>query len=589
MTDYQVNDEDPEEVGLISKNAKRNKKNTFLVFSTILVILFIVIGFGATLSSFTGNNVKNEKRNVILMISDGFGPASETFARSYYQYINHVPYKQVTPLDEILIGTSRTRSFDSLVTDSAAGATAFSCAIKTYNNAIAVDSEKNPCGTVLESAKHNGMVTGLVVTSRITHATPAAFSAHIVHRDLESEIAVHQIGDYPLGRQVDLMFGGGKCFFLPNSSASSCRTDDRDVLSDAINKFGFNYLSTRKEFDDLKLSKKALPLLGLFNLDHISYEIDRDPSKEPSLKEMTEKAIKILEDATADSDKGFFLMVEGSKIDLAAHSNDPATHAHEIFAYHDTISLVKQYVSDHPGTVMISVSDHETGGLSLALQTTHEYPEYGWYPEVLTKVKNSSFVLSEEIEKYSKADRKDYIKKLLENSLGIIDYTQEDIEYLNQNQLQLDYELYLSNMTSHRAELGWATHGHSGVDVNLYAYGDNIDYLYGNHENTDIGEFIINYLGLDLNEYLDEIEINNGLNTDKRKNLYNIFIEYLNNLNREHAQQILWKSPSKSSPLCRLPNSSTCIINQLVLSDTYDDDEMDIFINDLNAAFLADN
>ncbi|CAJ0633901.1 15787_t:CDS:10 [Entrophospora sp. SA101] len=454
MTNYQVNDDDPEEVGLIFENAKRNKKNTFLVFSTILVILFIVIGFGATLSIFTGNNVKNEKRNVILMISDGFGPASETFARSYYQYINHVPYKQVTPLDEILIGTSRTRSFDSLVTDSAAGATAFSCAIKTYNNAIAVDSEKNPCGTVLESAKHNGMVTGLVVTSRITHATPAAFSAHIVHRDLESEIAVHQIGDYPLGRQVDLMFGGGKCFFLPNSSASSCRTDDRD-------------------------------------------------------------------DATADSDKGFFLMVEGSKIDLAAHSNDPATHAHEIFAYHDTISLVKQYVSDHPGTVMISVSDHETGGLSLALQTTHEYPEYGWYPEVLTKVKNSSFVLSEEIEKYSKADRKDYIKKLLENSLGIIDYTQEDIEYLNQNQLQLDYELYLSNMTSHRAELGWATHGHSGVDVNLYAYGDNIDYLYGNHENTDIGEFIINYLGLDLNGTRTTITINTRVEENPAKeNLY---------------------------------------------------------------------
>ena len=88
----------------------------------------------------------------------------------------------------------------------------------------------------LESAKHNGMVTGLVVTSCITHATPATFSAHVVHRDLESEIAVHQIGDYPLGRQVDLMFGGGRCFFLPNSSADSCRTDDRNVSDDAIKK-----------------------------------------------------------------------------------------------------------------------------------------------------------------------------------------------------------------------------------------------------------------------------------------------------------------------------------------------------------------
>src|SRR6266542_567691 len=97
-----------------------------------------------------------------------------------------------------------------------------------------VDTDEVPCSTVLESAKHLGFVTGLVITSRITHVTPAAFSAHIVHRDMESEIAVQQIGDYPLGRQIDLMFGGGRCYFLPNSSADSCRTDDRNVSDDAI-------------------------------------------------------------------------------------------------------------------------------------------------------------------------------------------------------------------------------------------------------------------------------------------------------------------------------------------------------------------
>src|SRR2546429_8414911 len=113
------------------------------------------------------------------------------------------------------------------------------------------------------------MVTGLVVTSCITHATPATFSAHVVHRDLESEIAVHQIGDYPLGRQVDLMFGGGRCFFLPNSSADSCRTDDRNVLDDAINKFGFNFLSSRKEFDNLKLSRKEYVSLSYKIYTHI--------------------------------------------------------------------------------------------------------------------------------------------------------------------------------------------------------------------------------------------------------------------------------------------------------------------------------
>lgn len=128
--------------------------------------------------------------NVILMVSDGYGPASETFARSYLQYLvasedamvqpggrwaHLVPsgsdavtdFRMTLPLDAMLIGASRTRSSDSLVTDSAAGATAFSCAIKSYNGAIGVDptEKRNPCGTVLEAARHLGYKTGLVVTS----------------------------------------------------------------------------------------------------------------------------------------------------------------------------------------------------------------------------------------------------------------------------------------------------------------------------------------------------------------------------------------------------------------------------------------
>ena len=134
----------------------------------------------------------------------------------------------MTALDEIFVGTSRTKSYSSLVTDSAAGATAFSCTTKTYNGGVAVTPEVLPCGTVLEAAKAKGMKTGLVVTSRITHATPAAFSAHVRSRNMESEIASQQIGNNPLGRVVDIMLGGGKCKFLPNTTHSSCRTDDRD-------------------------------------------------------------------------------------------------------------------------------------------------------------------------------------------------------------------------------------------------------------------------------------------------------------------------------------------------------------------------
>ena len=125
------------------------------------------------------------KRNVILMISDGFGPASETLARDYVQALSNGGPTTMLALDSILVGSSRTQSSSSYVTDSAAGATAFSCAMKSYNGAIAVDPQQKPCGTLLESAKELGYKTGLVATSRITHATPATFAAHVPFRDME--------------------------------------------------------------------------------------------------------------------------------------------------------------------------------------------------------------------------------------------------------------------------------------------------------------------------------------------------------------------------------------------------------------------
>lgn len=124
--------------------------------------------------------------------------------------------------------------------------------------------DKTPCGTVLESAKiHQGMTTGLVVTSRITHATPASFSAHIDWRDREPEIAEQQIGYNPLGRTVDLMFGGGACEFLSNETEGSCRADSRDLFNEAREHFGWDVKLSRKEFDAIKPSDK-LPLMGIF-------------------------------------------------------------------------------------------------------------------------------------------------------------------------------------------------------------------------------------------------------------------------------------------------------------------------------------
>lgn len=128
-----------------------------------------------------------------------------------------------------------------------------------------MDPEEYPCATVLESAKlQHDMLTALVVTSRITHATPAAFSAHVGHRDWENIIAEQQIGYNPLGRTVDLMFGGGACEFTRNSSAGSCRFDDRDLFTEAKEKFDWDVILSKKEYDDLKPHKVKFPLMALF-------------------------------------------------------------------------------------------------------------------------------------------------------------------------------------------------------------------------------------------------------------------------------------------------------------------------------------
>lgn len=451
---------------------------------------------------------RSKKRNVILMISDGFGPASETMARNFYQEINHLPVGYQSPLDEILVGSSRTRSSNSLVTDSAAGATAFSCQLKSYNGAIGVTDSQKPCGTVLEAAKlQRGMATGLVVTSRITHATPASFSAHVTDRNMEDLIAEYQVGNYSLGPVVDLMFGGGKCHFVPNTSQSndSCRMDTRDLWKEAQNA-GFRTIDTRKQFDQLssKSADQVLPLLGMFADSHMDYEIDRDDKVQPSLAEMSKKALGILDSATRHKNSGFFLMIEGSRIDMAAHTNDPAAHLRDIIAYWETISVVRKFVDEHPDTVLVSVSDHETGGFSVAKQLTDDYPEYLWNPQVLKPVKHSIEYMSSQLLAQSTTDMEAKYKYVRDTVfadwMGVKDggRHEEILAVAQETQDSIRLRQLLSTAISDRAQVGWATHGHSAVDVNLYAYGKDAEWLRGNHENTDIGQFIVDSLGLHL-------------------------------------------------------------------------------------------
>jgi alkaline phosphatase len=461
------------------------------------------------------------KRNLIFMVSDGMGPASLSLTRSFRQHVEGLPIADTLTLDRHFWGTSRTRSSSSLVTDSAAGATAFSCGKKTYNGAISVLPNFDPCGTVLQAAKRAGYMTGLTVTTDVVDATPACFGSNVLVRTMEDEIALQEIGEGVLGRTVDLILGGGRCFFLPNTTEGGCRADDVDVVKLAQDKHGWSYAGDRAAFDALNGGDDVtLPLLGLFAPTDIPFELDRRNMNDvyPSLSEMAKTALRSLERATADSEKGFFLMIEGSRIDHAGHINDPAAQVHEVLEYDKTFRAVLDFIHDSDTeTVLVATSDHETGGLATALQQPGHLPVYNWYPQILANANASAEHLAAKLAKHvaslsataaapSKKKLAAWINdELVVPGLGINDATDEELSQLvDTPEAAL---VIFSAMISFRAHIGWSTHGHSAVDVNVYSSGGPAaEKIRGNVENTDIGQFLASYLDVDVDEITKELQ-----------------------------------------------------------------------------------
>ncbi|KAG8161654.1 hypothetical protein KVR01_008641 [Diaporthe batatas] len=500
--------------------AYRIREVVLFVWALLATAIIIVLAVWFQHNQQTGQFAKPPgKRNLIFMVSDGMGPASLSLTRSYRQLVEGLDYDDTLTLDKHFWGTSRTRSSNKLVTDSAAGATAFSCGKKSYNGAISILPDSSPCGSVLEAAKKDGYHTGLVVTTDITDATPACFASHVDVREKENEIALQEIGEGVLGRVVDLILGGGRCHFLPNTTDGSCRLDDIDVAGIAQEKHGWTYYDDRAGFDSLQGGENAsLPVLGLFASADVPFEIDRKNMADiyPSLSEMAETALKALTKATEDSDKGFFLMIEGSRIDHAAHINDPASHVREVLEYDKTFKLVLDYLENSKTEgLLVATSDHETGGLATAWQSpTAELPVYNWYPTVLAKANASAQLLAHKLHEHISSvgsdpaalkDLEDWINtKLVIPGLGIADARDFELKELASDPEHAIYTF--SRMISQRARIGWSTHGHSAVDVNIYSSGGPLaEDLHGNVENTQVGQFLRKFLDVDVDKITDEL------------------------------------------------------------------------------------
>lgn len=442
-------------------------------------------------------------RNLIYIVPDGYGAASQTMARDYVSLLQNgenpdAPVSIQLAADKLVIGSVRTQSSDNLITDSAASATAFSAGVKTYNNAISVDDDGQPVGSILEAAKLSGFKTGLVVTSTINHATPACYAAHVANRNSYEKIAEHEIGySHPMGPVVDILLGGGRCYFKPQSDPTSCRSDHVDLFGFAEEK-GYRVMQDRAGFDELEMGKSKvadLPYIGLFNDDQMMYEIDRSrqPDQEPSLLEMVETALNSLHRATKWSFKGYFLMIEASRIDHAGHANDAAAHLHDTIMYNEVMGFVKEWIDSHPDTMMMSAADHETGGLTLN----------GFNPLPLKDVSASLEMIESWWSDYNGTDRRGYLVDTILPAYGLADLSDAQVDTILAND---DFATDLTSLLATKAGINWSTGGHTASDVTLYGYGSgwrggNLKSdMAGNWDNTELPSYIEGVLKVKLSD-----------------------------------------------------------------------------------------
>lgn len=472
----------------------------------LCVLLLIICSFGLNAQSAYKRNVRPTK-NVIVMIPDGTSTSVISAAR-WYQFYNDSEKKNLA-IDPYICGLVKTYSSNSPIPDSAPAMSAYMTGmpqqaknISIYPEAdptqdiIAVDPTKalQPLATVFEAAKYKlNKSTGLVVTTDFCHATPAACASHYDQRSSYDVIAP-QIAY----NNVDVVFGGG----------ASVVTDD---MKKYLEKEGVVFLS--KDIDKFRAFDGNEKIWALFANRNMQYDLDRNDKKDPSLAEMTKKAIERL----SKDDNGFFLMVEGSRVDMAAHANDPIGIISEFLAFDRAVKVAMDFAMTNRETTVIVMPDHGTSGFAFGSRDYKDYTSKGLdsvYMNISQYTKTASGLegillktkpdsLKAEFKKYIGIDLSDQELKLLQQSKN---YKESDYMKVSNSVNMLSS---IAKIMTSRTHFTFLSGSHTNEDVFLAAYHPEGDLPYGLNTNTDINNYMADVIGLNrpLKNITDEIYV----------------------------------------------------------------------------------
>jgi alkaline phosphatase len=462
---------------------------------------------------------------IFLFIGDGMATPQIHATEAYLGFLaqnagnrGSIKVKTLAMTGFPVLGMQKSSARNSFITGSAAAGTALACGIKTNINIISMYPDaRTPCTTLAESARAQGMKVGIVTSVSLDHATPAVFYAHT-----SSRMAYQEIDRQLLRSGFDYFAGGG--FISMN-----------DVEKQAAAN-GFVYVDTRAEFDGLKPGSGKIIAVNPY-LDHskaIPYALNRLSADGPgedyegsiTLAEFTQKGIQLL-----NNDNGFFMMVEGGKIDWACHANDARAVIEDIIALDDAVKAALDFADRHPSeTLIIVTGDHETGGLALGSAGTAYEAHYkkmeaqklafdDFNSKILALYKNAHTPAPDDIDADmwkiimdyfgmdgsqltpdSKDDLSEYEIKQLEEAF---DLAMTGINIHTEDENRLLYGTYnplsvtLTHLLNSKSGLGWTSYAHTALPVPVFAIGIGSNIFDGYYDNSDVARKIFKIMGSD--------------------------------------------------------------------------------------------